>query len=193
MPHQGAQPVDLTGSAVMGADYNQSPPELHVLSTDSTGKLLVSVSAVVADNVNQGAPGTVAGSWFVEQTDGTNVIGTSAHPIRIDPTGTTIQPVDTPISSTASATALQTVTSTSATIIAANALRLECVVVNTGIYTVYLGLGQVPTATAYHIALPHCTVAHDGTGGVYVTDIFKGAINAIVASTSGSVCCVELT
>jgi len=34
-----------------------------------------------------------ARSINVEQTDGTNIIGTSSHPTRVDPTGTTVQPV----------------------------------------------------------------------------------------------------
>lgn len=42
---------------------------------------------------NQGTPNTAANSWPVEQTDGTNVLGVSAHPERVDPTGTTTQPV----------------------------------------------------------------------------------------------------
>lgn len=42
---------------------------------------------------NQGTPAALANAWPVEVTDGTNVLGTPAHPIRIDPTGTTTQPV----------------------------------------------------------------------------------------------------
>ena len=42
---------------------------------------------------NQGAANTSANSWPVEITDGTNVIGTPTHPVKIDPTGTTTQPV----------------------------------------------------------------------------------------------------
>lgn len=42
---------------------------------------------------NQGAANTIANSWPVEITDGTNVIGTPTHPVKIDPTGTTTQPV----------------------------------------------------------------------------------------------------
>lgn len=42
---------------------------------------------------NQGTPAALANAWPVEVTDGTNVLGTSTHPIRVDPTGTTTQPV----------------------------------------------------------------------------------------------------
>ena len=43
--------------------------------------------------VTQGPAGLITAPWFVELSDGTNQQGTSAHPIRIDPTGTTAQPV----------------------------------------------------------------------------------------------------
>lgn len=51
----------------------------------------VTVSGTVTGN--QGTPNTLANAWPVEVTDGTNVLGTSAHPVRTDPTGTTTQPV----------------------------------------------------------------------------------------------------
>ena len=101
--------------------------------------------------------------------------------------------VNTPVSSTAGACALTSVTSTSSAILASNTSRKEVIIVNTDVVTVYIGLGQTPTATAYHIALSPCTTAHDGTGGVYISDIFQGAINAIVASTSGHCVVTELT
>jgi hypothetical protein len=43
--------------------------------------------------VNQGSPNTLGNAWAVELTDGTNVLGTGSNPLRIDPTGTTTQPV----------------------------------------------------------------------------------------------------
>ncbi len=42
---------------------------------------------------NQGTAAALSGAWPVEVTDGTNVLGTSSHPVRIDPVGTTAQPV----------------------------------------------------------------------------------------------------
>jgi hypothetical protein len=50
--------------------------------------------------VAQGSPNSLANGWPVEVTDGTNILGTAAHPIRIDPTGTTIQPVSGTVSAT---------------------------------------------------------------------------------------------
>jgi len=57
-------------------------------------------SQTVAGTVtgNQGSPNTPANSWPVEVTDGTNVLGTSTHPVRVDPTGTTTQPISGSVS-----------------------------------------------------------------------------------------------
>lgn len=67
--------------------YNTSPPTL------SNGQ----VSPVQLDvNGNVKIASLPAGSAIVGQvevTDGTNILGTSAHPVRVDPTGSTTQPV----------------------------------------------------------------------------------------------------
>lgn len=62
--------------------------------SSTTGSLNVNVTNPSSlDTVNQGNPNTLANAWPVELSDGTNLLGTSAHPVRIDPTGTTPQPV----------------------------------------------------------------------------------------------------
>src|SRR5271166_1471236 len=96
-------------------------------------------------------------------------------------------------STVANAPSQQTVTSTSGSVLAANNARRELRVTNTGTVVVYLGLGQTPTSSAYHVALSACTGANDGTGGSYTSDLWKGVVNAIVASTSGTVVVTELT
>jgi predicted TIM-barrel enzyme len=101
--------------------------------------------------------------------------------------------VTEPGSTTAGACANTAVTSSSSAVLAANTARREVTVVNTDVVVVYLGLGQVPTATTYHVALSPCATAHDGTGGSYISDVWKGAINAIVASTGGHVAVTEMT
>lgn len=42
---------------------------------------------------NQGTAGSLANGWPVKVTDGTNILGTGTNPVRIDPTGTTTQPI----------------------------------------------------------------------------------------------------
>jgi hypothetical protein len=176
-------------------------------------------------------------------SDGTDILGTATSPVRVDPTGTTVQPVSvvsgggtppangptgSPVpadadyiggkngsgnltgisvdnsgninanvvsqsqSSTSSSPAATSVSNTSGSILASNASRKECVVANTGTTPVYLGLGQAPTTSAYHICLAACATANDGTGGIFTSDIWVGAINAI-CSVSGTVVVTELT
>ena len=84
------------------------------------------------------------------------------------------------------------VSSASANKLPANGERIDFVIVNTDVVVVYLGLGQTPTATAYHVALSPCTVAHDGKGGTFSSDSWKGDVNAIVASTGGHVSITEI-
>lgn len=78
-----------------------------VLASDQSA---VPVSGTVT--ANQGAAAAAAGAWPVEQTDGAGtVIGTATHPTRVDPTGTTTQPVSAsslPLPAGASTSALQT-------------------------------------------------------------------------------------
>jgi hypothetical protein len=96
-------------------------------------------------------------------------------------------------STTASAPAQQTVGTSSVSVLASNTARKQCQIVNTGTAVVYLGLGQTPTSTAYHVALSGCTTANDGTGGTYLTDLWKGAVNAIGITSSGTIVVTELT
>jgi len=85
------------------------------------------------------------------------------------------------------------VTTSSGAILNSNTARKECTIVNTGTTVIFLGLGQTPSGTAYHIALGGCTTANDGTGGTYTSDIYKGTINAISSAIGGTVCVTELT
>src|SRR5512137_3071453 len=54
------------------------------------------IRALTSSDVVTAAQGTAAaasGGWPVKVTDGTNVLGTAGNPIRVDPTGSTTQPV----------------------------------------------------------------------------------------------------
>jgi hypothetical protein len=71
---------------------------LQNVQADGAGNLCVNVRVGGGGGggtvtANQGTAAALAGAWPVEITDGTNVLGTSSHPIRIDPTGTTVQPI----------------------------------------------------------------------------------------------------
>jgi hypothetical protein len=173
-----AAQTDIASIAGTTADTNsgnKSAGTLRVvLATDQpqlTNAIKVDGSAVVQ-------PASQSGTWTVQP-------GNTAN--------TTPWLVNSPQSSTASSPSQQTIGTSSGSILTSNASRKEVIVVNTGTTIIYLGLGQTPTNTAYHIALPACTAANDGTGGTYVSDLFTGQINAISSAASGTVCVTELT
>ena len=84
-----------------------------------SGSVTVSGTATVT----QGAAAALSGYWPVGLSDGTNLLGVSAHPVRTDPTGTTTQPVALPTSATASTAGTCTSLTTSTQILASNAAR----------------------------------------------------------------------
>lgn len=92
-----AWPVELSdGTNLLGVSA-------HPVRTDPTGTTAQPVSwasaqHVIVDSatvgaVNQGTAAALSAGWPVELSDGTNLLGVSAHPVRVDPTGTTPQPV----------------------------------------------------------------------------------------------------
>lgn len=79
-------------------------------------------------------------------------------------------------------------------ILAASVTRRGLLIQNTGTTIIYLILGSgTPTATVYHIALRGCTVAHDGTGGIFNDDVWNGSVQAIGSGGGGSVSIFEIT
>jgi hypothetical protein len=70
---------------------------MSALQVDVNGNLCVNVKVGggggTIGTVTQGNKGTIAQSWYVQLTDGSAALGTDANPLRIDPTGTTVQPV----------------------------------------------------------------------------------------------------
>lgn len=80
------QAVNLTQVAnstlTSPSDYGTAP----------TGTV-IGVNSFVTNPISQGVAAALAGAWPIEVTDGTNILGTVTHALRIDPTGTTTQPV----------------------------------------------------------------------------------------------------
>lgn len=170
LQHNHAAPISNNIGALVAIANAVAPTYTEgdqvLLSTDLAGNIRTSVTAIVADQVDQGNKGVAAQAWYTQ---------------------------DVSASSTASAPSVQAVGTSSGSILATNAARKEAIIVNTGTTILYLGLGQVPTNTAYHIALAACTIANDGSGGTFVSDLWKGAINAISSAVSGAVVVTELT
>lgn len=112
----------------------------------------------------------------------------------IQPDANNLQVTATSVgSSTSNAVVQNTVNTGSSNILSANTSRKEMTIINTGLTVIFLGLGQTPTTTQYHIALAACSSANDGTGGTYTTDIWKGQVNAISSAGGGTVCVLEMT
>lgn len=112
----------------------------NAVKTDGSGVTQpVSGSVSVSGSVttNQGTPTSAANSWPVEVTDGTNTLGTSAHPLQ------TISAV----ASTSTVTAVTT-TGSNITLLAANPNRKKAILFIEG-STQYIKLGAVASATSY--------------------------------------------
>lgn len=106
--------------------------------------------------------------------DGTDAPAKQPNPVKLFPTN----PV------TVGLTPLQ--------ILLDNPNRTELVVTNLGTTHIYLGFGRVPTTTSYDFALAVAGVANDGTGGVWITDQYTGAVYAISDGAGGSIAIKEL-
>ena len=72
----------VPGAAVLVGGRYAGGPTFLPLNLDSSGNIIIS-SSVGSLTVNQGTQGTAAEGWFVELTDGTNVLGTSGHPLYV--------------------------------------------------------------------------------------------------------------
>lgn len=108
-------------------------------------------------------------------------------------------PVLGPTSSTSSTETRTAVTSTAVVqLLAANVNRKQFLIQNADILPIHLVLGPgTPTTTVYHVVLKACTNADDGTGGSYISDMWKGPVRAIAQQiltiTNGAVVVTELT
>jgi Ice-binding-like len=196
--HSGASVLLINGALANNVIWIVGSSATTVATSTMTGTILANTSITLGGGTLNGRAlaGVVTSSGAVTIAAATqiNVPASLLTPLSVSVANFPIlQQVAFPIAVTGSVPAATTVTSTSSAILAANTARKECRVENTSTVAVYLGLGRVPTATAYHVALKACAVANDGTGGVYDSTVWKGAINAIVASTSGTVVVTELT
>lgn len=123
---------------------------------------------------NQGSPNTPANSWPVEVTDGTNVLGTSAHPLQT-------------ISAVASTSTVIQITSTGSNqvLLASNANRKKAILYFTsGIWSIKLGAGASSTSFTYQSNTANTTIE--------VTN-WNGEIDAICTTSGKLVNVTELS
>jgi hypothetical protein len=119
-----------------------------------------------------------SGVWQQEMTDGTNVLGTSTNPVRVDPTGTTTQPVSGSVGLSAGSNDVGNVgisgplpagTNDIGTVNVATATpvisELECSVVDgdTGCTS---GPSNLSKGTVIHTLSVECDLAHGHKAGV---------------------------
>jgi hypothetical protein len=104
--NQGGNSASVTASNALKVDGSGVTQPVSGTVTANAGTGTFTVGGTVTANAgtgtftvggtvtsNQGTAAILSGAWPVEVTDGSNVLGTSSHPIRIDPTGTTTQPI----------------------------------------------------------------------------------------------------
>lgn len=105
-----------------------------------------------------------------------------------------IDVLTTPKASTVSAAAQTTQGTTAAQVLAANSARKQFMIQNTGTTVLKFRLDATdPTQTVYHFALSACASADDGTGGVYVSDLYTGVVKAISATSGGTMVITEIS
>lgn len=109
-------------------------------------------------------------------------------------------PVEIVNASSTSTSAARTVVTTSVVVqlLAANTSRKQFLVQNADILPIHLVFGAGnPSVAIHHVTLKACTNANDGTGGSFISDLWKGAVRAIaqqvVLVTSGAVVVTEFT
>jgi len=108
LPVSIAAAIDVSDRAarLLGVVYGSQGQQLKQTATNFNSQVELAAGATLYDarqiraltsadvvTAVQGTAAALASAWPVEITDGTNVLGTSAHPVRVDPTGTTTQPV----------------------------------------------------------------------------------------------------
>lgn len=85
------------------------------------------------------------------------------------------------------------ISTTAAQAVARRTARREVIIQNTGTTVLKLVLGTgTPTQTVYHVVLKAGTAADDGTGGVFISDTWIGAIQIISSASGGTYVLTEV-
>lgn len=87
-----------------------------------------------------------------------------------------------------------TIGAAAAAVVARNEKRKGLVIQNTGTTILKFNYGTTdPTQTVYHFALKACSVADDGTGGVWLDDNWIGPVRGISSAGGGTFVLLEVT
>jgi hypothetical protein len=167
--------AELMGGAVTTAAPTYVSGQMDPLSLDTSGNLRTLSQ--------QGAPNTLANAWPVELTDGTNVLGTGAHPVTVSVSGTVATVADK--SSTGTLTQVSAA-QTSTTILASNANRIGASFYNASSNMLYLALNATASTSAFTIRIM--------PNSYYDLPVdYTGTISGIWNGSNGNVQVTELT
>lgn len=169
---------------------------LQAAQSDGAGNLKTSVTGAGSggtSSVDQAgfSAGVSAGTpAMAEDTATGQLVILEATNRRLN-TNVTVTPVQ---SNTSTAPAQTAVGTTASTPLAANGSRKRLRVQNTGTTVIKLAFGGTnPTQTAYHLALPACGSADDGSSAAYIDTMWTGAVRAISSSAGGTIVIEEDT
>ena len=155
--------------------------------------VLVVGTATVTGTVNQGSPGAAWPIFIQDPTTPTSqaLVTDSVPPIT--GMGLVVRGLPFTTGALPSAPSSSAIGTTSSVIIASNSARVRVIVQNTGVTTIYLGLGGTPTNTNYHLALHPGSAADDGYGTIFIDEMWRGVVNAISSAPLGKVVVMEMT
>ena len=129
-------------------NVSPDPDDWGVVSRVIGGPVIV----LIFGTVDQGLPNTLANGWPVKITDGLNVLGTFANPLRIDPTGTTVQPTKE-VRSTVAVPSSVPQSAVSVVLLAANAARLGMTIENNSTANLFVQFGPVAAIPGFAVKM----------------------------------------
>lgn len=179
-----------------------TPPSGAVVATDDVGgvqyqKVKIDLGGDGASSpLTSGNPMPVTGTVTANAGTGTQAVSLATLPALVAGTANIgdIDVLTTPKASTVSAAAQTSQGTTAAQVIASNSSRKQFMIQNTGTTVLKFRLDSTdPTQTVYHFALQACAGADDGSGGVYVSDLYTGVVKAISSASGGTMVITEIS
>lgn len=169
---------------------------LQAAQSDGAGNLKTSVTGAGSggtSSVDQAgfSAGVSAGTPAMAEDTATGQLVILEATNRKLNTNVTVTPTQ---SNTSTAPAQTAVGAAASSVLAANAARKRVKIQNTGTTIIYLSFRATnPTVTAYHVALPACGSANDGSSLPYIDTVWTGEIRAISSAAGGTIVIEEDT
>jgi hypothetical protein len=198
-------PISLTTAGAVRTDASATTQPVSGTVTANAGTGNFTVVQATASNLNANVSGTVtatqgtaaalAAAWPVEITDGTNILGTSSHPVRTDPTGTTTQPVSGTVTANAGTgnftVAQATAANLNATIVGNTAAGSGA---SSGLVTIQGNAGGTPVPITGTISATNPSVSTTATAVPASATFVGGEVQSLQSGlTSGDLYPLSLT